>query len=51
MKVDKALLSRHLLGLGSEKPDLTAPDSESFIIDFMAYCRKVAMKKIKIQTY
>ena len=40
-----------MLGLGSEKPDLTAPDSESFIIDFMAYCRKVATKKIKIQTY
>ena len=43
-KPDKAALSCHLLSVGSTDPLVTAPQSNAFVIDFIAYCRKVAIK-------
>ena len=50
-KSDKAALTRNLLQLISVAPLNIAPSSDAFVIDFMAYCRKIAVKKLNLETY
>ena len=50
-KSDKSELSRQLLGMLKSSPLKTAPVSNALIIDFMAYCRKVAVKKLGLENY